>query len=88
MNYFDAIFPLLLVLLMVTPQWGNTQLHYSASKGDFTATKKLLIAGADVDTTSNDGSTALHCAAARNHSATVSLLLAWNASLTIVDKVC
>ena len=55
--------------------------HFDYQEG----VKALLNAGADVNTQSSSGMTALHYAACKGHSAVTQLLLTLNASTSITD---
>ena len=68
-------------------QWGNTALHYAASKGDSDEVCRLIEDGANCNAASLDGSTAMHCAAARNCASIVELLMTRGASPAVMDKV-
>jgi ankyrin repeat protein len=81
---------------MVTPLYiagidktGRTPLHYAAAGGYANIVAKLLArdeSGLDIDTVSNDGTSALHEAAIHKQIPTVKKLLALGANKDLLDK--
>jgi len=62
---------------------GDRLLHFSASKGQLEATKKLIQLGANVNATDDDGWTALHHATMFGYSKVLEVLLANGADINI-----
>jgi len=62
---------------------GDRLLHFSASKGQLEATKKLIQLGANVNATDDDGWTALHHATMFGYSKVLEVLLSNGADINI-----
>jgi len=62
---------------------GDRLLHFSASKGQLEATKKLIQLGANVNATDDDGWTALHHATMFGYSKVLEVLLTNGADINI-----
>ena len=67
--------------LVTSVQAGGEPLHTAASLGDVERVRRLLEAGARVDSVKDDGNTALHCAAIMGHNNVVELLVEEEADL-------
>ncbi|CAM9650555.1 unnamed protein product, partial [Ectocarpus sp. 12 AP-2014] len=68
-----------------TRSGGNTNLHCTATRGAYAATKALLQTGANLEIRNNEGATALHRACSFSQSDTVQLLLRWGADETATN---
>ena len=72
--------------LVTSVQAGGEPLHVAASLGDVERVRRLLEAGARVDTVKDDGNTALHCAAIMGHNKVVELLVEEEADLEVTGN--
>jgi hypothetical protein len=66
--------------------WGETPLHYAASRSQKSVVKLLLANKADVNAADTNGETPLYKAAVRSHKDVVKLLLASKAEVNARDK--
>jgi hypothetical protein len=85
-NSTIAILVACLALIPACRQDIRTELLEAAKSGQSEQVKKLLDAGADVNTQNADGFTALKWAVVRGHTSTVQILLNAGANVNILDN--